>query len=204
MVNRVVGLTCVLLLSSCAIAAQEAKPVERPVRVECHGQLRHGLVAAGGETTGTTIKFDGTTWELQFKDEAGRTFAQSHHKQPVSITGSLRRVSGLAVAERWIIEVERCSERDATKQKEGASVTIHGTLKADAPAVKGTNAMLIEADGISWPLDLSAAPDLSAKANSNASHSVVIQGQLERVATTPPGKLVLKAGKLQVAPEKKK
>ena len=80
-------LTSVLLLaigvSTLAAEPQGAKQSEPSIRVECHGKLRHGVVAMGGETTGSTITFDGTTWELKLPDEVSRTFAKEHHKNPV-------------------------------------------------------------------------------------------------------------------------
>ena len=157
-------------------------------RVECHGKLRHGVVAIGSETTGSTITFDGTTWELKLPDDASRTFAKEHHKQSITAVGSLRRVAGTEVRVRWIVEVERLSVRGDGAHKEGASLTVSGKLRA-ADAVAGESpATVIEAAGITWPLDLASDPALAAKVKSLVGKPVVLVGRLEHGsdAKSPP------------------
>ncbi|MBC8113826.1 MAG: hypothetical protein H7062_05575, partial [Candidatus Saccharimonas sp.] len=118
------GLILAFGVSTFAAEPQVAKQGEPSIRVECHGKLRHPVVAIGGETTGTTITFDGMTWDLKLPDEASRTFAKDHHKQPTTAVGTLRRVVGTEVPVRWIVEVEKLSEWDVGAQKEGASLTV--------------------------------------------------------------------------------
>ncbi|MDX1967074.1 MAG: hypothetical protein SFV23_07890 [Planctomycetaceae bacterium] len=131
MIRLWMGGGCVWLLLMGVIIAQEPKADDKLIRVECQGQLRDGIVAVGGETTGTTLRFRGITWELQFKDADGKAFAQSHHKQPVSVIGSLRRVGGVERPARWIVEVAKYAESDPTQKKEGANITQTGTLIRD-------------------------------------------------------------------------
>jgi len=150
-----------------------------PVRVECHGQLRTGLIAIGGETTGTVIKFNGITWELRFKDDTGKAFASSRHKLPVSVTGSLRRVTGVEVPIRWIVDVDRIAERDSTRQKEGATVRVQGILRRDANTEVSGQSIVIQAEELRWPLDLTAEADLIAKAETSLAKQIVVEGQLE-------------------------
>lgn len=201
MLQLATGLLLALGVSTFAADPQATKPSEPSVRVECHGKLRQGVVAMGGETTGTTITFDGTTWELKLPDEASRTFAKEHHKQLITAIGSLRRVVGTAVPVRWIVDVERLSERDGNTQKEGASLTVRGKLRTGDAAAGETPGRVIEAAGITWPLDLSQDADLSAKAESLAQKIVVVIGRLERVAGNEvPPQAIIRVIKLNAPP----
>ena len=49
------------------------------------------------------------------------------------MTGTLRRIAGTEVKERWIVDVKTLSERDATTDKEGTRLTVQGTLRATDP-----------------------------------------------------------------------
>ena len=62
-------------LTLCLFAMADDTCPEPSVSVKCCGRLRHGVVAIGGETTGTTITFNRTVWELQLPDDAAREFA---------------------------------------------------------------------------------------------------------------------------------
>ena len=202
--NHMLQLALGILLVHCACAAepQPAKPGETSLRVECHGKLRHGVVAIGGETTGTTLAFDGTTWELKLHDEASRTFVKEHHKQPITASGVLRRVVGTAVPVRWVLEVERLSERDASAQKEGASVTVRGKLRAGDAAAEAPG-MVIEAVGTTWRLDLTAEAAIQTKAELLVGKSVVLMGRLERGsdAASPP-RPIIRVSKLDEATDR--
>ena len=182
------GLLLALGVSTFAAEPQAAKPTEPSVRVECHGKLRHGIVAMGGESTGTTITFDGTTWELKLLDEVGRTFAKEHHKQPITAAGSLRRVAGTAVPVRWIVDVERLAERDTRTHHEGVSLTVLGKLRRGDTTAGEPPEKVIEATGVTWPLDLSSDATFPAKVELLTGKSVILVGRLERGsgAATPP------------------
>ena len=192
-----------LVHGACAAEPQVAKLGETALRVECHGKLRHGVVAIGGETTGTTLAFDGTTWELKLHDEASRTFVKEHHKQPITAIGVLRRVVGTAVPVRWIMEVERLSERDASVQKEGASVTMLGKLRAGNAAAGEAPGTVIEAVGTTWRLDLTADAAIQTKAELLVGKSVVLLGRLERdsEAASPP-RPIIRVNKLDEAADR--
>ena len=70
MLQLATGLLLTFGVSTSAAEPQATRQSEPSIRVECHGKLRYGVVAIGGETTGTTITFDGMTWELKLPDEA--------------------------------------------------------------------------------------------------------------------------------------
>ncbi len=192
-----------LVHCACAAEPQPAKPGEASLRVECHGKLRHGVVAIGGETTGTTLAFDGTTWELKLPDETSRAFVKEHHKQPITAIGVLRRVVGTAVPVRWIMEVERLSERDASVQKEGASVIMLGKLRAGNAAAGEAPGTVIEAVGTTWRLDLTADSAIQTKAELLDGKSVVLLGRLERdsEAASPP-RPIIRVNKLDEATDR--
>jgi hypothetical protein len=72
------------------------------------GRLKTGVMAIGGESTGTTITSRGVTWELELgNDEARQQLARSLDGQLVRVRGSLRRVDGVERGPRWIVAVER-------------------------------------------------------------------------------------------------
>lgn len=173
-----------IVMFGCLAAATEPAPRgagQPAVRVECYGQLRHGVAAIGGETTGTTIGFDRLTWELKLPDETMKKFAADHHKKPVVAVGSLRRVCGTQIPVRWIVEVERMTEREPRSQRVGAMAIVTGTLKtADRTSGESTQ-LVVEADGITWPLDFSENKSMLAESMPLVSKQVVVTGLVDRV-----------------------
>lgn len=146
------------------------------VSVQCQGQLRHGIVSIGGETTGTTISFHRITWELQFAEDKGREFAAQHHKKPVLVAGTLRKVAGTEKTARWIIDVEKISavnSRDA--EQERALITVRGTLRAALSTGDVPDLSVRTKDQI-WRLDCSASPEIQAAAESLITQPVLITG----------------------------
>jgi len=74
------------------------------ITVTVVGTLKTGVVAIGGETTGTTISAKGVTWELDLGDSAGlHETAEEQNGKPVIVQGSLERRSGVEVKDRWIV-----------------------------------------------------------------------------------------------------
>jgi hypothetical protein len=70
------------------------------------GTLRTGIVAIGGETTGTTITANNIIWELDFGDNAAlRATAQALSGKKAAIRGRLERRDGVEVQTRWIVSV---------------------------------------------------------------------------------------------------
>lgn len=197
MLQRIIGLFLVLPAATLAVAAESPRPGAAAIRVECHGVLRHGLTAIGGESTGTTLKYDGVTWELQLPDAASRAFAAAHHKQPVAVSGALRRVQGVEVPVRWIIDVERLSEPDSTDPYAGGGVTFAGKLRTGVDVGAETTAVVIEAGGVSWELDLSADKTLQERAAALNQKPVVVQGRMERVPEAAnSARMIIRVNKL--------
>jgi len=78
------------------------------VVVKVVGTLKTGQVAIGGETTGTTIKSKGITWQLEFADNAElKQTAEKLSGKRVTVEGSLERRSGVEVKELWVITVTK-------------------------------------------------------------------------------------------------
>lgn len=162
------------------VVASESKRKEPGIRVECHGQLRHGIVAIGGETTGTTISFNRLTWELKLPDDATRSFASEHHKQPVTAVGTLRCVDGTQLPVRWILEVERLAAPDTKSHKAAAIATVVGKLRHEEGGAGESRNLIVDADGITWPLDFDHDKKLAEKAKSLVGKMATIKGEVLR------------------------
>jgi len=164
------------------------------VSVLCQGRLRHGVVAIGGETTGTTITFHRTTWELKLPDKASGDFAERNHKKPVVVTGTLRKVAATESRVRWIIDVTRITELSAREvPKDSATMTIRGTLRAALALSGNTPELSVNTTGQKWKLDLAANRPLQATAESLIGKSVLVTGTLP----PPPEKNAVTNGKRQ-------
>lgn len=190
-----------LLLALGGIAwANEQAPSKSNIRVECHGQLRHGVVAIGGETTGTTIGFDRTTLELRLPDDVCRKFAADHHKKHVVAVGSLRRVCGTTIPVRWIVDVERLDERKTDSSKPGAIATVTGHLKnIDAPS-NDTGGLAVEADGVSWPLVFADNNGTAAETKTLVNLPVIVTGRVDSLPETKPVRLQIRVENIRRLP----
>jgi hypothetical protein len=100
-----------LLLLSLILGATAAPANEKPVAgesitVTVVGTLHMGILAIGGETTGTTITARGVTWELDLGGNAAlREAAEVLSGKTVVVQGTLGRRSGVEIKERWIVTV---------------------------------------------------------------------------------------------------
>src|SRR5689334_1071591 len=87
-------------------SVMDADESQELITVTVVGTLRTGIVAIGGETTGTTISAKGIKWELDFgKNAELRAAAEKLDGKQVTVTGTLERRSGVEVKERWIVTV---------------------------------------------------------------------------------------------------
>ena len=89
------------------IAVGDTKPAQKDsIRVTVVGTLRIGIVAIGGETTGTTITAKGIAWELDFgKNSALQETVEQFNGKRVTVRGSLERRKGIEIKARWIVTV---------------------------------------------------------------------------------------------------
>jgi hypothetical protein len=100
----------VFLVPLCA--AGIAAGADDAVTVTVVGTLHTGVVAVGGETTGTTITSDGITWALDFADGAALRRAEAFNGKKVRVEGTLLRKAGVEMKERWIVRVRMLSPAD--------------------------------------------------------------------------------------------
>jgi len=95
-----------IFLMCAAMLAADPTPTEESIAVTVVGTLRTGVVAIGGETTGTTITAKGIKWELDLgKSPELPAAAEKLNGKQVTVAGTLERRSGVEVKERWIVTV---------------------------------------------------------------------------------------------------
>jgi hypothetical protein len=170
-------------LMACVFSSADevrAAPSDSSVSVECCGRVRHGVVAIGGETTGTTITFNGIVWELELPNESSQKFVKNHHRESIKVTGKLRRVAGTEAKDRWIIDAKTLSEFDEKKDKEGTRLVIHGTLRSRDARKSDAPELTIDADDQLWPIALSSDVRLQSNAASLIGQPVLLEGSVER------------------------
>lgn len=92
-----------------AVSGQGKPGPEQPdeyIKVEIKGTIHGGVVAIGGETTGTVITAKGITWELDLGNtESFRKLAEKLDGKTVLVTGSLEVRKGVEIPKRWIVTV---------------------------------------------------------------------------------------------------
>lgn len=95
-----------VVLMCAAMVAADAAPADESITVTVVGTLRTGIVAIGGETTGTMITARGIKWELDFGINAElRAAAEKLDGKQVTAIGTLEHRVGVEVKERWIVTV---------------------------------------------------------------------------------------------------
>lgn len=106
---------CVGLLTAGIAGAGDPSGMEPSsyIKVEIKGKLATGVVAIGGETTGTTITAGEITWDLDFgenKDLA--SLAEKHDGKTVVVTGTARQVKGVTRGPRIVVTVATLKPAD--------------------------------------------------------------------------------------------
>lgn len=100
---RICGWLAALLLAPACAAAENQ---ESYIKVEIRGTLETGIVAIGGETTGTIIRAGNVVWELEFTTQPElRKLAEKLHQQTVLVTGTYRQQPGVEIPLRHIVTV---------------------------------------------------------------------------------------------------
>jgi len=95
------------LLAALTLLGVSAAVAEDFIRVEIRGTLNSGIMAIGGETTGTTVSAGEIVWELEISpnsDLAERLAALNGAE--VVVTGSYREMRGVEVPLRYIVTVD--------------------------------------------------------------------------------------------------
>jgi hypothetical protein len=103
--------TAFVLLVAVLQQVMAAEPDQESITVTVVGTLRTGVVAIGGETTGTTITAKGIKWELNFgKNAELRAASEKLNGKLVTVSGMLERRAGVEIKERWIVTVTSLKE----------------------------------------------------------------------------------------------
>jgi hypothetical protein len=88
------------------------------IEVVVRGTLRTGIMAIGGETTGTTVTARGATWELDLRGNpewAAR--AESLSGRRVVVAGTLEVRPGVERRQRWIVTVKTLEAAGPSRQQ---------------------------------------------------------------------------------------
>jgi hypothetical protein len=118
------SLWMLVLAGGLLAAAAGAPPSDHgeSIEVRVRGTVRGGLMAIGGETTGTTIRARGVTWELDFgANEAMRAKAEALDGKTALVTGSLEARAGVESKNRWIVTVETIEAAESAAPKPPAA-----------------------------------------------------------------------------------
>lgn len=117
LVAMLIVTTGVLMMSDpSTCAAQKPAPKGERIKIEVTGKLKTGLVAIGGETTGTIITAQNHAFELQLKGADQQALAEKLHNKVATASGELTIRQGVEVRKpRWIITVETLRAADDEK-----------------------------------------------------------------------------------------
>src|SRR2546422_8313706 len=100
------ALAMIAMLPAAASAGDPQKQGDSYIKVEVKGKLTTGIIAIGGETTGTTIATPGGTLELDLgKNKDLRTTAEKLNGKAAIATGTLTIRRGVEVPLRFIVTV---------------------------------------------------------------------------------------------------
>ncbi|MGH7202124.1 MAG: hypothetical protein ACREJB_16080 [Planctomycetaceae bacterium] len=114
----------IVLTASTANAAgenEQAKKSGEYIRVEIRGVIHTGVVAIGGETTGTTITADGVAWELELGEAPIGEAVGTLNGRTALVTGELEVRKGVEIPQRWVVHVKSLKSAAPPEQPEGAS-----------------------------------------------------------------------------------
>lgn len=96
------------------VPAANGRAVEDSIHVDVVGTLTTGMMAIGGETTGTTVTSGNITWEMDVPENLSEA-AEAFNGKKALVKGRLVKKAGVEIRERWIIMVDSISDPDAEK-----------------------------------------------------------------------------------------
>lgn len=97
------------------------------VRVQIKGKLKTGMMAIGGETTGTIIRAGDIVYELDCS--ANKEILASLERldgKTVYVSGKLQLKRGVEIRQRWIVKVDGLSTRNFFKKSKKSSSVLDG------------------------------------------------------------------------------
>jgi hypothetical protein len=97
-----------VVMTFVATGAFSDQPKKGPyIMVDIRGTLETGIVAIGGETTGTVIHVKKVTWELDLGgNKELQELAKQLHMKEVIVTGEYQQVPGVEIRVRHIVKVK--------------------------------------------------------------------------------------------------
>ncbi|WP_437224272.1 hypothetical protein SH661x_003560 [Planctomicrobium sp. SH661] len=112
---------CSTLFTTALKADPPAPAATKPVTAT--GTLEPGIMAIGGETTGTLLKLPNRVYELEFRENSElQEQAEKLNGKEVTVTGPLRLVRGVERKDRWVITVDQLAPRDQKTTDAAASL----------------------------------------------------------------------------------
>ncbi len=181
--------TCGLLLGVAVLfsalpASAAEKDADQYIKVEVTGNLKTGLVAIGGETTGTVIATGGISWEVQ----PGQTDVENLDGKMVTVTGTFAMKPAVELRRPRSIVTATSIKAAGADAKEGAKVEIKGKLATGVNTPPTPTGITITASGATWELELGKDKELQAVAEKNNGKVVVAAGTLEakKPTSAPP------------------
>ncbi len=153
-----------LCFASCLLLTSWAT-ADESITVSVVGTLKTGIVAIGGETTGSTITANKVTWELDFGKNADlRALAEKLNGKQVAVTGSLEVRAGVEVKQRWIVTVSSLKAADGDRKaepkigaegfREGTTIGIvakHEQTLVEIKCERGIDRCDLKRVGTQWP-----------------------------------------------------
>lgn len=136
----------IMSVNGVAVPAAGGGEVEDSVHVTMIGTIETGIMAIGGETTGTMISSGNITWELEVP-AALRDKVEAFNGKKGKIKGKLEKRAGVEIRERWIVTVESVEDPDAKDEAgEDASFSSIEIMQSGGFAGVAIN-FLLESDG---------------------------------------------------------
>ena len=98
--------TLIFLMPLLAIVHAGENEKSDYIKVEIKGTLQTGVMAIGGETTGTVIRVNNVTWELDLgNNKELRDLSDKLNNKTVLVSGTYEKRRGVEIRERHIVKV---------------------------------------------------------------------------------------------------
>ena len=101
-----VSVAVLVVLTAIQVSAGADNKADSYINLTAKGKLKTGVVAPGGETTGTILTTNDGTLELDIKDKDLQKKAESLNGKTVIVTGKLTIKPGVEVKTRHIVIVD--------------------------------------------------------------------------------------------------
>jgi hypothetical protein len=182
---RTVGSAALAAALLWAGAGHGGKAAKEGIELEIRGTVRSGLVAIGGETTGTLIGTkDGFGCELQ------GVKGEDLNKKTAVVKGTLTVKEGVTLKrQRMILNVSIAEAAKDNPEENYAKAKIVGKIKTGVAAPGGaTTGTTITANGITWELDTSKDKELAAAAEKLNGMTASVSGTVSvlKAKAAPP------------------